>query len=168
MPADPPQSGSPKRLILIIAIGAMIPVLASGYLLYSRLGAPAQPAFEPVADYLAAPETVPERVGVISTELLSLQITRGGVEFFDASGQRHSLSPNGEHLERGGTTTATRSFALAEVDFASLPAVLAQATSDGGGNPNSATAEVVDGTLSWRIAVWADGGAQQLVYPMSP
>ena len=167
MSTDEPETRTtPKRLILIIVAAAMIPILASAYLLYSRLGANAKPEFDPVADYLASPETIPERAAAVGTDFLSIEVSRGGLELYDTTGQRHSISPNGELLERGGTTTATQAFALSAVDFTKLPAVIAQATTEGRGSANSATVEIIEGALSWRISVWGEGGTKELVYPL--
>lgn len=153
-------------MIVLIAAALVVTLMSTAYLLYSRLGAQSQPAFDPVADYLATPEQIPARVGAVATELTRLDVTRGGLEIYDAAGQRHSITPNGEWLERGGSSHAGPGFALADVDFTKLPQILAAATGDGGGNPNSAHVELFEGVPSWRIVVWAEGGARELIYSL--
>lgn len=154
---------SSKGIIIAIIAGAiLIPGLGSAYLIYSRVGVE-QPAFDAVADYFVASNAILPRVSSVGSEFMSVTVTRETLEVVDAQGQRHSISPNGEWLRRGAPGQAGPSFALAAVDFAKLPVVLAAATTDGGGGtPSSASVELVEGVPRWRVSV----GAQVVVYEL--
>lgn len=163
--AETNSGGVPRRVLLLIVLGGLVPFLAVGVVLWSTFAGDDERSFPIVRDYLRAPETVPERVEVISPQVRRIQINPGGVEAYDVEGQRYSISADGTHLRRGGATAVpAQSFAVADVDFAGLPTILAAASERSGGNPNSATVEFIDGALAWRIVVWSEGGSNELVY----
>lgn len=165
---QPEPTGSvPKRLYLIIALASLIPVLGVGILLYSTFGGEREQTFSLVPDYLAQPETVPERVKAISDRVRRIQVSHSGIEAYDSEGQRYSISNNGTHLRRGGAIPVpAQDFAVDEVDFAALAKVLAAAHERSGGNASSATVEYADGELIWRIVVWGEGGSSELMYTL--
>lgn len=155
-------------MFLVIGLGVLISLLSAGYLLKSQLGKPRQQTFVVVDDYLRAPETVPERVAVISQELRRIQIGHSGVEAYDLEGQRYSISPDGTHLEgQGGAAVPERSFRLDEVDFTQLPAILAAATQQSGAEPSQATLEYVGEELRWRVSVRSGGETRELIYTLA-
>ncbi|PRP92603.1 hypothetical protein ENSA5_47840 [Enhygromyxa salina] len=157
--------GVPRRVILLIAFGALIPFVVAGVLLWTTFAGNTEPSLPVVADYLRAPETVPERVEAISDQVRRIQISPGGIEAYDAEGQRYSIQADGTHLRRGDAVPVpSQSFAVAEVDFSALPGILAAATERSGGTPNRATVEFIDGDLAWRILVWSEVGSNELVY----
>jgi hypothetical protein len=159
-------SGSmPTRVIVIIFLAALIPIFGVGILLYSSFGGEQQKTFPVVDDYLRHPETVPERVEQIGPELRRIEISHANIDVYDPEGKRYSISADGSYLSRGGEVPVpAQTFAVGEIDFTKLPAILAAAVERSGGNPNNATLEYVDGEPVWRITVWSEGGSNQLLY----
>ncbi|PRQ08320.1 hypothetical protein [Enhygromyxa salina] len=162
---EQPTGRVPARLFVVIALAALATIFAVAFTLYSSLGADEQQVFPIVDDYLREPQTVPERVEVISAEVRRIQISHAGIEVHDHAGQRYTINPDGTNLRRGGEVAVpTDSFAVGDVDFAGLPVILAAASERSGGTPNSATIERRDGALVWRVVIWAEGGTSELVY----
>lgn len=158
----------PVRLFVVIGIAALMTIIAVAFTLYTSLGAQRAQTFPIVDDYLRQPQTVPERVKAISEQVRRIQISPTGIEAYDLEGERYSISPDGTHMSRGGELpVSAQSFAVDDVDFAKLPVILAAATERSGGNPNSATVEVLDGELTWRVVVWSQGGSSELYYSLA-
>ncbi len=123
-----------------------------------------------VADYLAAPQDIPERVrrGVVDPPVVrTVSIQRSTVEVYPADGQRYSISSNGRALRRGGAIAVpTHTFDLGAVDFSVVPGVLAKASEGAGRAPSKITLAAEDGTPQWLVQVRKDGKSRTLRYAL--
>jgi hypothetical protein len=166
--AQTPTGSVPRRVILLIVFGSLLPFLAGGVILWMTLGGGAEEQTFPIVDnYLDAPQTVAERIKPISDEVRRVEISRT-LEIYDATGQRYSIGANGTHLRRGGVdrNVPTETFRVDDVDFGSLPAILEAANERSGGHATTAQLEYVDGALTWRVFVWSEGGSNELLYDL--
>lgn len=155
----------PKRLVLLIVAGALIPFLAVGFTLYMTLGKGNKPSFEVVHDYLHTPQVIPERIEQAGDELRRIEIGTGNIEVYDASGQRYSIHPDGSMLRRGGAIPVPpQSFSIDDVDFDQLPAILSAVNQQTGADPSKAKLEYVGDELLWTITYWSEAGSGQLYF----
>jgi hypothetical protein len=164
---EPNPGRVPVRLFVVIGIALLMTIFAVSYTLYTSLGGERPQLFPVVHDYLQQPQTVPERVAVISPQVRRIEITHAGIEAYTLEGQRYSINPDGTHARRDDMSELpTQSFAVGDVDFTKLPLILAAATEHSGGTATSATVEVLDGEPMWLIATSAEGEAHELLYTL--
>lgn len=162
--SDGSTGGVPRRVIALIVAGILVTLVSSGVLLYSRLSAVGSEQFEAVPDFLAAPETIEPRVRAVSEVLIRLELGRSAIDIVDGTGQRHSISQNGNWTREESPVEGGKSFPLAELDFSAVPAIVASATARAGTSPTQLVAERVEGELRWRVRVPGEGGVQVLDY----
>ncbi len=124
------------------------------------------PPLPTIADYLATPQDIAERVRRSVTDppvIRSLAIERASVEVYPADGQRYTISPNGKALRRGGARTVPEStFDLSPIDLSILPGLLDSVKQTHGVSPSRAVLEAQTGTPRWQMFVRKDGKGHTL------
>lgn len=162
------SQGVPRRVILLIVLGALLPFIAAGVTLYMTLVRKTDPQFEAVQDYLATPQVIPERIKQAGDELRRVDVKRGNIEIYDVGGQRYTFAPNGNMMRRGGSIpVAGQSFRVDDIDFDKLPAILAATEERTGAKANRVRLEYVGEELLWMVAYSSEDGANQLYFTPS-